>query len=57
MIVNDLLHEQTYSRDFYLIYHLMEAPKLQNCVFSTMAEYGQRFAHTCNGNATSDKNY
>lgn len=31
----------------------METSQLQNCVFSTLAQYRQRFAHICGGMAAS----
>lgn len=37
--------------DFNCIFYLMETLQLQNFVFSTWAEYQQRLAHICTGNA------
>lgn len=56
MIFNDLSREQAYSHViFNLISYSVETPRLWNCMFSTFAEYWQRFAHVCNENATCDK--
>lgn len=38
---------------FNWVSYFMETSQLQNCVFSTLAQYRQRFAHICGGMAAS----
>lgn len=44
----------TYRVYFILILCSMDTPELQSCVFSTLPEYGQKFAQICNGNLASE---